>query len=150
MNTRQLFSLTALSLLLATGVQAQMAPATAPSAQTAPSGHLAVGVVRSVNVTARTVSIAHQDIPGMGMPAMTMSFKLDDRIPASSVKTGDTIAFVLTSTSQGTVISSVQPVAVAAGADKSAGKGMHGMPGMAQGMQGMQMMEECREMMTRK
>ena len=93
------------------------------------------------------VTIAHQSITGMGMPAMTMSFRLDDGVPVTSVKTGDTVAFLLTSTSQGAVISSLQSVPVAVGGDKSAGQGK---PGMKHDMPGMKMMDECREMMTQK
>ena len=149
MNTRKLFSLTALSLVLAAGVQAQMAPsaplapAVASGAHAAAGGHLAVGVVRAVDAKARTLTIAHQAIAGMGMPAMTMPFRLDDGVSAPAVKAGDTVAFILTSTSQGAVISSVQSVVGAAGGDKSSGQGMSGM------MQGMQM-DQCHEMMTKK
>ena len=82
----------------------------------------------------------------MGMPAMTMPFRLDDGVPVTSVKTGDTVAFFLTSISQGAVISSLQSVTVAVGGHKFAGQGKreikHDMLGM--------MMGECWEMMTQK
>lgn len=145
MNTRQLFSLTALSLLLVAGAQAQMAPPAAPSVHAATGGYLVVGVIRSVDLKTRMVTIAHQSITSMGMPAMTMPFRLDDGVSVTSVKTGDTVAFVLTSTSQGAVISSLQTVPV--GGDKSAGQGK---PGMKHDMPSMKMMDECREMMTQK
>lgn len=152
MMTRKFFALSAVTALLAAaGVNAQMTPHTPPATSAAPGakggGHLAVGVVRAVDVNSRTVTIAHQAIAGMGMPAMTMPFKLDDGVPISSVKAGDSIAFIL---GAGNVISSLQPIASTAGAGNSQGGG-HAMPGMPEmhSKSGMAMMEECREMMKR-
>lgn len=152
MMTRKLFTLSAIPVLLAAaGVQAQMPPhgahTPAPAPQASSGGHLAVGVVRAVDVNARTVTIAHQAISGAGMPAMTMPFKLNDGVSISAVNPGDSVAFVL---SAGNVISALQPIASTAGAGAGAG-GAQSMPGMPEmhSKSGMAMMEECREMMKR-
>lgn len=151
MMTRKLFALSAFTTLLAAAsVQAQMAPHGSPAPASAAAarsgGHLAVGVVRAVDVNSRTVTIAHQAIAGTGMPAMTMPFKLDDGVSISSVKPGDTVAFIL---GTGNVISSLQPTSTTASAGgQGAGNAMPGMPEM-HSKSGMAMMQECREMMKR-
>ena len=146
MSTRKLFSLTALTVLLVAGAQAQVAPSAPTGVQATAGEHLAVGVIRAVDMKTRAVTITHQAIAGVGMSAMTMPFRLDERIPISSIKTGDTVAFLITANSQEMIISSLQSV-VAARGGKSTGQGK---PEMMQGMQGMQMMDECREMMKQK
>lgn len=144
MNTRRFLSAAAISITLAAAAQAQsMGPGPAPPAA-ASSTHLGVGLVRSVDTKSRMVTIAHQAIASMGMPAMTMPFRLDDAISISSLKAGDTVAFVLAATAQGLAIMSLEAVGPASG-DKSASA----MPDMPH-MRGMAMMDQCREMMTRK
>lgn len=158
MITRKLFILGALAGLLTAGAQAQMpstpmaghsAPAANGSMHSSPAGHVGVGLVRSIDAKSRVLIIAHQAIAGMGMPAMTMPFRVDDAVAISSVKAGDTVAFVLTSNAQGTVITSLQAVASTAGAgDKPGAPAMPGMPEM-HSKSGMAMMEHCQEMMKR-
>lgn len=156
MTTRKFFILGALAGLLTAGAQAQMpstpmagqsAPAAHGSMQSSPAGHVGVGVVRSIDVKSRVLIIAHQAIAGMGMPAMTMPFRVDDAVVISSVKAGETVAFVLTSNAQGTVITSLQAVVSTAG-DKPGAPAMPGMPEM-HSKSGMAMMEHCQEMMKR-
>lgn len=113
--------------------------------------HLAVGVVKAVNQNNRSLTIAHQDIPSMGMPAMTMSFRADPAVNIATVKPGDSVAFVLSSASGSATISSLQMVAggaVVSQAPSGGMPGMHsgGMGGMAMG--GMTM-EQCHEMMMK-
>lgn len=144
-------------------VAAALAPAHAQSP--GPSGHgmsagssaahLAVGVVKAVHQDNRTLSIAHQDIPSMGMPAMTMSFRADPGVNIAAVKPGDSVAFVLSSGPAGAVtISSLQPVAGGAAVRQVApAGGMQGTPRSGGAMGGMSMagmsMEECHEMMMK-
>lgn len=147
MIARRMISLCVLPASLTAAVHAQVTPAAHGSTQAAASAHLAVGVVRDVSHKGRTVSIAHQDIAGI-MPAMTMSFRVDEGVSIASLKPGESVAFVLTSTAQGLVISSLQTVLGTVTGDSS-----HGTPGM-QGLPhqpgGMAMMDQCREMMSRK
>lgn len=157
MTTRNLFLLGALAGLLTAGVHAQM-PSTPMAAQAtpqahgnmqpSPAAHVGVGVVRSIDTKSRVLVIAHQAIAGMGMPAMTMPFRLDDAVAISTIKAGDTIAFVLTSNAQGTVITSLQGVESSSGAGNRAAQAMPGMPEM-HSRSGMSMMAHCEEMMKR-
>lgn len=147
MNTRKLISLAALSLTLVAAAQVQVVAApTEPATQVAPSAHWGVGVARGLDIQSRTITITHQAIATMGMSAMTMPFRMDEGVSVSSVKPGETVAFVLTSTAQGMVISSLRPVVVASAGNKPAANAMPGMPHKS----GMNMMDECREMMTHK
>lgn len=136
------------STLLAAGVQAQTGHGHGGAAMSPASGsHLVVGVVRSVDMKNRMVSVAHQNIPSMGMPAMTMGFRLSDGIAPTAVKTGDTVAFVLSAGAQDALtITSLQQVSTAAAGDKATAPrsmgDMHSQSGMA-------MMEECGEMMKK-
>lgn len=158
MITRKFLLLGALSAVLTAAAQAQMPPTPMSShptpqahgnMQSSPAGHVGVGVVRSIDANSRVLIIAHQAIAGMGMPAMTMPFRVDDAVVISGVKAGDTVAFVLTSNPQGTVITSLQAVASTAGAsDKPSAPAMPGMPEM-HSKSGMAMMEHCQEMMKR-
>lgn len=157
MITRKIFLLGSLAGLLTAGVHAQM-PSTPMAAQgtpqahgnmqSSPAAHVGVGVVRSIDTKSRVLVIAHQAIAGMGMPAMTMPFRLDDAVAISTIKAGDTIAFVLTSNAQGAVITSLQAVASSASAGDKPAQGMPGMPEM-HSKSGMSMMEHCQEMMKR-
>lgn len=115
--------------------------------------HLAVGVVKAVNQNNRSLTIAHQDIPSMGMPAMTMSFRADPAVNIATVKPGDSVAFVLSSASGSATISSLQIVAGGAVVSQAPSGGMQGMPHSSGGMGGMGMggmsMEQCHEMMMK-
>lgn len=67
--------------------------ATGPAAA-AKTGH-ATGVVTAVDSKAKTVTIKHGPIPGVGWPGMTMTFKADPPALASKVKAGDKVAFTV-------------------------------------------------------
>ncbi len=58
----------------------------------APDGHPGQGVVRSVDVSARQVTIKHQDIPGF-MKAMTMTFELAPGLALDGIEPGTTVDF---------------------------------------------------------
>ena len=61
----------------------------APAAKTGDS----TGVVKAVDASAGTVTLDHQPIPGVGWPAMTMTFKAASRELLSGIKPGDKVAF---------------------------------------------------------
>lgn len=92
--------------------------------------------------------VGHQAIAGMGMPEMTRPFRLDDAVAISTIKAGDTIAFVLTATAQGTRDHFVTGVESSAGAGNKAAQAMPGVPEM-HSRSGLSMMEHCEEMMKR-
>jgi Cu/Ag efflux protein CusF len=55
--------------------------------------YTAVGVVESVDPAARKAVIAHEPVPALGWPAMTMGFVFEDAAPAEEVKAGDRVRF---------------------------------------------------------
>jgi Cu(I)/Ag(I) efflux system protein CusF len=58
----------------------------------AKTGH-ATGVVTAVDHDAKTVTIQHGPIAGVGWPAMTMTFKANPPALTKGVKPGDKVAF---------------------------------------------------------
>lgn len=122
-----------------------------PSQATAPMTHLAIGTVRSIDATGRGVTIDHQAIPSLGMPAMTMQFQLS---PSSKLglKPGQSIAFTFIASADGLTIGSTQPIPGAGNAVAQSGTAASSMPNMDHsGMAGMAgMMDSCREMMRAK
>ena len=62
---------------------------TAQKAQT----HQAVGVVKSVNTEKGSVTIAHEPVPSLKWPGMTMSFKARDKKMLQPLKPGAKIEF---------------------------------------------------------
>jgi Cu(I)/Ag(I) efflux system periplasmic protein CusF len=135
-NLVVVISLVAVSLAGTAATSAQ----TAPSPQTRASAtHLGVGVVRAVDAKERTLTISHQAMGSLGMPAMTMDFKVGPAIKLGELKEGDTIAFVLgrDGKSDGVAINSLQKVEGVAGQAPS--------PSMP--MSSMMSPEQCREMM---
>ncbi|MDB5825945.1 MAG: hypothetical protein JWQ73_165 [Variovorax sp.] len=49
--------------------------------------------VRNVDSAAKTITLAHGDIPNVDMPAMTMVFRVKDAALLDHVKTGDKVRF---------------------------------------------------------
>jgi Cu(I)/Ag(I) efflux system protein CusF len=64
--------------------------AAAPSAQAAMTN----GVVKKVDKAAGSVTIAHEPLTNLGMPAMTMTFLVQDRAWLNGMKEGARIRFV--------------------------------------------------------
>ena len=78
-------------------------PAASPEAVNAAS---ASGVVQSVDVAAKTVTIAHGPVNALGWPAMTMSFKAPNA-DLSSIKQGDQVSFEFTSAGMNGTITTI-------------------------------------------
>lgn len=55
--------------------------------------YTAAGVVKSVDKVARKITIAHEPVPALGWPAMTMNFAFEDASLAEEVKAGDKARF---------------------------------------------------------
>ena len=66
-----------------------MSTSAAPAAK---HGH-AVGVIKAIDAKAGTLTIQHGPIPGVGWPAMTMTFKVDASASMSGLKVGQPVAF---------------------------------------------------------
>ena len=61
----------------------------APAAKTGDS----TGVVKAVDASAGTITLDHQPIPGVGWPAMTMTFKATPPSVLAGIKAGDKVHF---------------------------------------------------------
>ncbi len=59
-----------------------------------PMKHEGFGVLKEVNTAEGKVKIAHEAIPALEWPAMTMWFSLQGTLP-SGIKTGDSVRFEL-------------------------------------------------------
>jgi Cu/Ag efflux protein CusF len=69
---------------------AHHAPTPAPAATSAMTN----GVVKRVDKASGSVTIAHEALSNLGMPAMTMTFLVRDRAWLGSLKEGSRIRFV--------------------------------------------------------
>lgn len=144
------------ALMAATLASASWAQTTAdanprPSQATTAVTHLAIGTVRGIDAAGRSVTIDHQAIPSLGMPAMTMQFQL----PPSSrlaLKPGLSIAFTFTASADGLTIGAAQPIQPAGNAVPERPSTEPSMPNMDRhGMGGMAgMMDSCQDMMRGK
>lgn len=56
--------------------------------------HEGIGIIKAVNEKAHKVQIAHEPIPSLEWPAMTMWFELRDPLP-QGIKAGDNVQFDL-------------------------------------------------------
>lgn len=119
-------------------------------AMPSPSGsHLAVGVVKAIDAKTRSLTISHQAIATMGMPAMTMSFRADPSVNIDPVKPGESIAFVLTPGTAGALSITALQATSDSGATSQGSMGM--MPGMPHASgKTMMTMEECHNMMMQR
>jgi len=76
------------------------------SSQTSTSGvsaqaHMTRGTIESVDRAAGTVKIAHEAVPALNWPAMTMDFHVDDKQALAGLKEGDRIEFHFSEKSAG-------------------------------------------------
>jgi Cu(I)/Ag(I) efflux system protein CusF len=62
-------------------------------AHTAASASLAEGVVVAVDGAAGTLTISHGPLYSLGMPPMTMGFRVDDPALLGTLKVGDKVKF---------------------------------------------------------
>ena len=165
MNTRLSASIAVLSatLFVPSWAQAPVGASVRLRQVVTPMAHLAVGTVTSVDAAGRSVTIDHQAIPSLNMPAMAMQFRLPEE-PTPPLKAGQSIAFTFTASAEGLTIGSVQAVSTATGSAPSRPQPDHSMSGMEphamhgmgetkvmKGMKDMKgMMNMCDEMMGRR
>ena len=57
--------------------------------------HSVTGVINSVDIETKSISIHHDPIESMGMSAMTMDFLVDDVALLNKVKSGQKVRFIL-------------------------------------------------------
>lgn len=66
------------------------APRGSKSASTKPAD----GTIRKVDVASGKLTIAHGPLEGLGMPSMTMAFRVAEQAMLEKVKVGDRVRFV--------------------------------------------------------
>lgn len=70
----------------------------------------ATGTVKSLDAAAGKLVIAHDPIPALKWPAMTMDFRLADKALAGKVKAGDKVKFTLTPSEKGSyTVTAIEP-----------------------------------------
>lgn len=90
---------------LAEGVHA--APSAAATGQTGDSAaadRYTLGEIRKVDTAQGKLTIRHGDIKNLGMPGMTMNFKVKDPAMLGQVQVGDPVRFVVERENGGLVI----------------------------------------------
>lgn len=137
----------ALALAVSAATHAAEPKAAVPAQAAAPAVHLAVGQVVDFDSQQHLLTVAHQDIRSLGMPAMTMDFPVHASVDAAGISAGKTVAFVLALVDGRLTVTSLQAVgqdhgAAAPAASAPAMSGHRMAPGA-----GMAMMAQCHEMM---
>ena len=84
---------TTLLIASATGLHAQTQPAASQAASTPTTAAMTEGEVRKIDKAAEKVTLRHAPIDNLGMPAMTMVFKVADPKMLDTLKEGDKIRF---------------------------------------------------------
>ena len=92
--------------------QSSMAmPMASAASQPAQSQVLTEGEVRKVDMSAQKLTLKHGDIKNLGMPGMTMIFKVTDPKMLSSVKEGDNVRFTADRIGGALTVTSIKPAA---------------------------------------
>ena len=86
---------------LCAAVMAAQAAAPAPAAPAqasaaAPAMFRGTGKLLDLDLPARLITVDHDDMPSLGMPAMTMDFPVAASVDMGAVTAGQTVSFVLT------------------------------------------------------
>lgn len=68
------------------------------------------GVVQKVDREAGKITLRHGEIPSMGMPAMTMVFKVKEPVLLEKVKAGDSVRFTAMNDAGAMVLTAIDPV----------------------------------------
>jgi Cu(I)/Ag(I) efflux system protein CusF len=79
-----------------------------PAKATSQQNIVGKGVVVSENKAGGNVTLKHEAIPAIGWGAMTMEFKVKDKMLLDKVKKGDKVQFTLMQQGQDYVITSIK------------------------------------------
>ena len=109
MRVINLFFIAAISLGLSPIASAAADLVKKTDAQTAPSAGLAEGEVRKVDKDAGKVTIKHGPLTNLGMPAMTMVFRVKDPAMLDQMKEGDKINFAADKVNGAITVIKVEP-----------------------------------------
>ena len=149
MNTSRMAVATALCAALALPALAQISMPMPSSGSVSATSALAVGTIKGIDAAKNVLTIEHQAIPRMNMSGMTMDFRLDKDLSTEGLSVGQPIAFTLTQSSDGIVISEVQPIRASGASMPHHNMQGHDMSGKKMGRMDKKMMAECHEMMMK-
>jgi len=101
-----LFAFLALPVLPLQSAEMKDSPGMTPEAgnTSAKQVHKGSGTVKGVDAKAGKVSLAHNPIPSLNWPAMTMDFKVRDRARLATLKPGQKIEFDLVEEKKGNYV----------------------------------------------
>ena len=85
------------------GMSMPAAPASAAQAS-----HSATGVVKKIDAQAGVVTFAHEAVPSMNWPAMTMGFLVKDKMLLNKLTVGKKVDFEFVQGSKGYVVTSIK------------------------------------------
>jgi Cu(I)/Ag(I) efflux system protein CusF len=72
------------------------------------AAHPGTGIVKSVDASAGSITLAHEPIKSLNWPAMTMGFKVRDKHLLDKVKPGDKVQFTLVQSGKDYVVTSIK------------------------------------------
>jgi Cu/Ag efflux protein CusF len=84
--------------------------ATAKASTAAPATFQGRGKLLDLDVPDRLITVDHDDMPSLGMPAMTMDFPVAASVDMGTVTAGQTVSFVLTVISGILTVTELRPV----------------------------------------
>lgn len=91
---------------------AELAPATPAKAPPAVSAMFTgTGKLLDLDVPSRLITVDHDDMPSLGMPAMTMDFPVAASVDIRAVTAGQTVKFVLTVIDGILTVTELKPIA---------------------------------------
>jgi Cu(I)/Ag(I) efflux system membrane fusion protein len=97
---------------------AEPAPAASAKASTALVTFKGTGKVLDLDIPDRLITVDHDDMPSLGMPAMTMDFPVAASVDMGTVSAGQTVSFVLTVINGILTVTDLRPVASPRGASQ--------------------------------
>lgn len=91
------------------GAPAAGTTATPQASAVAPSGDMADGEIRKVDVENKKVTIKHGVIKSLDMPAMTMVFQVKEPAMLAKLKAGDKVRFSAEAAGSSIVVTDIKP-----------------------------------------
>ena len=82
-------------------------PGMTATAQSASDQPQTEGVVRKIDLAAGKITLRHGAIPGMGMGAMTMIYRVQDKALLDGLKEGDTVQFSVTTIDGADIVTAI-------------------------------------------
>ncbi|MDG0833853.1 copper-binding protein [Roseateles saccharophilus] len=99
--------LAAAALAMASGAQAQTVPASHPTAATA--APRSEGEVRKIDRAQGKLTLRHGPLENLGMPAMTMVFRVADPKMLDGLKEGDEVRFTAERANGAFTVTAIEP-----------------------------------------